>query len=362
MEGVEMNPVFWHGKAVLITGHTGFKGSWISLWLEEKGAQVIGYSLAPPSSPNFFEVGKIANGICSLNGDVRDLELLKSVIQNHQPEIIIHMAAQPLVRDSYKNPVETYQTNVMGTVNVLEAVRQTSCVKVVLIITSDKCYENREWLWGYREDEPMGGYDPYSSSKSCAEIVTAAYRRSFFSGSKISDRGVAIATARAGNVIGGGDWGKDRLVPDIMRAVVQGKPVTIRFPHAVRPWQHVLEPLDGYLRLIEKLWEEGERFAGGWNFGPESNGCKPVSWILATLNELWKDGVKWEADENMFNPHEAHYLKLDCSKAASLLGWRPKLDLYSALDLVVEWYAGFLSNEDMRELSKRQLARYEDIE
>ncbi|MGB3209931.1 MAG: CDP-glucose 4,6-dehydratase [Desulforhopalus sp.] len=362
MEGVEMNAGFWHGKTVLITGHTGFKGSWLSLLLETGGTQVVGFALAPPSEPNFFEVSNVARGITSLTGDVRSYQQVRSAIQKHRPEIVIHMAAQPLVRYSYEHPLETYETNVMGTANVLEAVRQTNSVRVVLVITSDKCYENKEWPWGYRENEPMGGHDPYSSSKSCAELVATAYRKSYFPREKFSSHRVAIATARAGNVIGGGDWGQDRLVPDIMRAVMQGKAVNIRYPHAVRPWQHVLEPLDGYLRLIEKLWEDGKGFAGGWNFGPESSGCKSVSWMLKTLNGLWKGGVKWEIDENSDNPHEANYLKLDCSKAATKLGWYPRLNLFAALEMVAEWYEGYANNEDMRELSKRQISRYEGLE
>ncbi|MEA3547251.1 MAG: CDP-glucose 4,6-dehydratase [Thermodesulfobacteriota bacterium] len=356
-----MNARFWKGKKVLITGHTGFKGSWLSLWLQNKGANVVGYALSPPTTPNFFEVGNIASGLESILGDIRDFEKMKSVVDNHQPEIVIHMAAQPLVRYSYNNPIETYETNVMGTVNVLEAVRQTDCVKVVLIITSDKCYENKEWLWGYRENDPMGGHDPYSNSKGCAELVTSAYRKSYFSESGNSDHGVAVATARAGNVIGGGDWGLDRLVPDIMQAVMEDRSVEIRYPHAVRPWQHVLEPLDGYMCLIERLWKNGSQYGGGWNFGPSDEDCKPVSWILSTLDSLWKGGVSWNADE-ADNPHEANYLKLDCSKSRTLLGWAPKLDLMETIELVVEWYEGYVGKQNMRVLAGRQISRYESME
>jgi len=358
---MEMNAQFWKGKKVLITGHTGFKGSWLSLWLQNKGANVVGYALSPPTTPNFFEVGNVASGLESILGDIRDFEKIKSVVDNHQPEIVIHMAAQPLVRYSYNNPIETYETNVMGTVNVLEAVRQTDCVKVALIITSDKCYENKEWLWGYRENDPMGGHDPYSNSKGCAELVTSAYRKSYFSESGNLDRGVAVATARAGNVIGGGDWGLDRLVPDIMQAVMEDRSVHIRYPHAVRPWQHVLEPLDGYMCLIERLWKNGSKYGGGWNFGPGDEGCKPVSWILSTLDSLWKGGVSWNADE-ADNPHEASYLKLDCSKSRTLLGWAPKLDLMATLELVVEWYEGYVGKQNMRVLAGSQISRYESME
>jgi len=351
---------FWKGKKVLITGHTGFKGSWLSLWLKTKGANVVGFALSPPTTPSLFDLGNIAEGMESATGDVRKFAEIKSVVEKHQPEIVIHMAAQPLVRYSYDYPIETYETNVMGTVNVLESVRQTLCVKVVLVITSDKCYENKEWLWGYRENDPMGGYDPYSSSKGCAELVTAAYRDSYFSTADYSRHGVAVASARAGNVIGGGDWGVDRLVPDIMAAVLGGHPVEIRNSHAVRPWQHVLEPLDGYLCLIEKLWENGPTFSGGWNFGPNDESCKPVSWILSTLKNLWKGGVMDVVDDAE-NPHEANYLKLDCSKARTLLRWEPKLDLTDALGWVVEWYEGYLNKENISNLSERQIARYESM-
>lgn len=357
VEGLGMNEKFWNGKKVLITGHTGFKGSWLSIWLQNKGACVIGYALSPPTTPSFFEVGDVATGLESIIGDVRDYEKIKSVVGSHRPEIVIHMAAQPLVRYSYSNPIETYQTNVMGTVNVLEAVRQTDCVQVSLIITSDKCYENREWLWGYRENEPMGGHDPYSSSKGCAELVTAAYRKSYLAMSG----GGAVASARAGNVIGGGDWGADRLVPDIMRSAMENSSVAIRNPHATRPWQHVLEPLDGYMCLVEKLWENGDKYGGGWNFGPSNEGCKPVSWILSNLHSLWKGGVMYDADE-ADNPHEANFLQLDCSKARTLLGWTPKLELMGALEMVVEWYEGYVEKQNMRDLATRQIVRYESME
>jgi CDP-glucose 4,6-dehydratase len=356
-----MNASFWKNKKVLITGHTGFKGSWLSLWLQSKGADAIGYALPPPTEPSFFKIGKISEGMISITGDVRDLEHLKTVIAKYQPEIVIHMAAQSLVRYSYGNPVETYSTNVMGTVNLLEAVRQTNSVKVILIITSDKCYENNEWVWGYRENDPMGGHDPYSSSKGCAELITSAYRRSYFSKQDNSTHTVAVATARAGNVIGGGDWAYDRLIPDIMNAIIQSRPVVIRNPGAIRPWQHVLEPLEGYLCLVEKLWEHGPRYAEGWNFGPNDEDCKPVSWIVTNLTRLWTTNIEWEIDSGE-NPHEAEYLKLDCSKAKKLLGWSPKLNLNTAIELVVEWYEAFLQKNDMRKFSEGQISRYENME
>lgn len=356
-----MNKTFWKRKKVLITGHTGFKGSWLSLYLQKKGANVLGYSLPPPTKPSLFETGRIAEGMVSILGDVRDIEKFKTVIQEHKPEIIIHMAAQAIVRYSYENPIETYSTNVMGTVNVLEAVRCSDSVKVVLIITSDKCYENREWLWGYRENDPMGGYDPYSSSKGCAELVTSAYINSYFSKSDYSNHNVAIASARAGNVIGGGDWATDRLIPDIMHGIMIKKQVIIRNPNAIRPWQHVLEPLSGYLCLVEKLWQYGPKFSGGWNFGPKEEFCRPVSWILNKMRALWGDEFCWELDTTD-NPHEASFLKLDCSKARSLLSWTPKLDLNTTFELIVDWYQGFFQKTNIRELSEKQIALYEKME
>jgi len=361
MEGLGMNTTFWRSKKVLITGHTGFKGSWLSLYLQKKGANVLGYSLPPPTKPSLFEIGRIDEGMESIIGDIRDIEKFKTIIREYKPEIIIHMAAQSLVRYSYENPLETYSTNVMGTVNVLEAVRCSDSVKVVLIITSDKCYENKEWIWGYRENDPMGGYDPYSSSKGCAELITSAYRRSYFSKQDNSTQAVAVASARAGNVIGGGDWAHDRLIPDIMNAIIQNRPVVIRNPNAIRPWQHVLEPLKGYLCLVENLWEHGTEYAEGWNFGPNDEDCKPVSWIVTNLNHLWATNIEWEIDSNE-NPHEAAYLKLDCSKAKKRLGWSPKLNLNTAIEFVVEWYEAFLRKSDMRKFSEGQISGYENME
>lgn len=355
MEGVAVNPQFWKNKKVFITGHTGFKGSWLSLWLQSLGANVIGYALDPPSDPSLFIVANIENGMTSIHGDIRDTEQMVHAITVHRPEIIIHMAAQSLVRYSYHYPVETYTTNVLGTVNVLEAARQTLGVKAVIIVTSDKCYENREWDWGYRENDPMGGYDPYSNSKGCAELVTSAYRHSFFDTASCT---AAVATVRAGNVIGGGDWAEDRLMTDMIRAISKGQPVLIRSPHAVRPWQHTLEPLSGYLLLAEHLYEEGNSYAEGWNFGPRDDDAREVQWIVERVTSLWGEGATWIKD-NGDHPHEANYLKLDCSKARSRLQWQPHLNLSQALEKTVLWYKAFFNGENMREITLNQIYDYQ---
>ncbi len=356
-----MNYRFWQGKKVLITGHTGFKGSWLSLWLKRMGTHVTGYSLPPPTTPSLFEIAHVEDGIKSIIDDVRDPEKLRSCIVENKPEIIIHMAAQTLVRYSYHHPVETYFTNVMGTVNLLEAVRQCGEVRVVIIVTSDKCYENKGWLWGYRENDPMGGRDPYSSSKGCAELVTSAYRNAFFSEKDFVRHGVAVASVRAGNVIGGGDWAKDRLIPDIMNAFMENRPVLIRYPHAVRPWQHVLEPLSGYLCLAEKLWEDGARFARAWNSGPHVEDTRPVSWIVDHLISLWGDGACRELDTSTTLP-EDNYIKLDCSQARNLLGWSPKLDLPTTLLWIVEWYRSYQHKKDMYAITADEISRFENME
>ena len=353
-----VKPSFWKGKRVLLTGHTGFKGGWLSLWLQSLGAEVVGYALAPPTEPSLFEVAAVARGMTSIISDIRDLEKLKTVFAQHQPQIVIHMAAQPLVRYSYIEPVETYSTNVMGTINLLEAVRATASVKAVINVTSDKCYENREWLWGYREYEAMGGHDPYSNSKGCAELVTAAYRNSYFRSGRHKEHVVAIASARAGNVIGGGDWAEDRLIPDIMQAISQGKPVRIRNPHAIRPWQHVLEPLSGYLILAEKLYEEGSAYAEPWNFGPNVEDSKPVRAIVEALTVSWGEAATWVIDGNE-HPHEAHYLKLDCSKARMRLNWRPRWRLDEALDAIVAWNRDYLAGKNMHQVTLQQIGDYE---
>jgi CDP-glucose 4,6-dehydratase len=354
-----MESQFWKNKKILISGHTGFKGSWLSLWLQNLEAEVLGYSLLPPTNPSLFEIANIAEGMTSITGDVCDLDHLKSIIARHEPEIVIHMAAQSLVRYSYANPVETYTTNVLGTVNILESVRQTNCVKVVIIVTSDKCYENKEWIWGYRENEPMGGFDPYSSSKGCAELATAAYRHAYFNNITEPKHGVAVATVRAGNVIGGGDWAKDRLIPDIVNAFLENRQLTIRHPNAVRPWQHVLEPLGGYLTLAEALWKNGVKFAEGWNFGPNENDTKPVSWIVEQLASLLGTKARWKLDASS-QPYEANYLKLDCSKAKSQLAWSPKLPLSTALEWVAQWYQSYQNHDNMRELTINQINRYQN--
>jgi CDP-glucose 4,6-dehydratase len=353
-----MNPAFWQGKCVLLTGHTGFKGSWLALWLQSMGAQVTGYSLAPPTNPSLFDVAEVAQGMTSVIGDIRDLAKLQAVFAEHQPEIVFHMAAQPLVRYSYQNPVETYATNVMGTVHLLEAVRHTPGVKAVVIITTDKCYENREWVWGYRENEPMGGFDPYSNSKGCAELVSAAFRSSFFNASNYAQHGVAIATVRAGNVIGGGDWAQDRLIPDILAAFEQGSKANIRNPKAVRPWQHVMEPLRGYLMLAQQLFEHGPSFGEAWNFGPTDEDAKPVGWIVEQMAALWGAGAQWQIDTGQ-HPHEAHYLKLDISKARGRLDWHPALRLKDALELIIDWSKQRAAGLNMRQLTLDQLQTYQ---
>jgi CDP-glucose 4,6-dehydratase len=360
VEGLGVNPSFWQGKKVLLTGHTGFKGSWLSLWLQAMGAEVTGYALAPPTNPSLFEVAEVGSGMTSIIGDIRDLEKLQAVFAKYQPEIVIHMAAQPLVRYSYQNPVETYSTNVMGTVNLLEAVRNKSGVKAVVNITTDKCYENREWVWGYRENEPMGGYDPYSNSKGCAELVSAAYRSSFFNADSYAQHGVALATVRAGNVIGGGDWAQDRLIPDILAAFEQNKLVDIRNPHAIRPWQHVMEPLRGYLTLAEHLYEQGSAFAEGWNFGPNDEDAKPVGWIVEQMAALWGNEAQWQIDTGE-HPHEAHYLKLDISKARSRLDWHPVLRLNDALKLIIDWSKHRQAGANVRQLTLTQINHYQTL-
>lgn len=355
-----MNTKFWKSKKVLITGHTGFKGSWLSLWLQGKDAHIIGYSLPPPTNPSLFEVAQVAEGMTSITGDIRDLENLQAVISKYQPEIIIHMAAQSLVRYSYDYPVDTYSTNVMGTVNVLEAGRHADNLKVVIIVTSDKCYENREWVWGYRENDSMGGNDPYSSSKGCAELVASAYQKSYFLRDDIPNRHTLVATTRAGNVIGGGDWAPDRLIPDIMKAIMEDRPVIIRYPKAVRPWQHVLEPLHGYLGLAEKLWKGESKYAGAWNFGPNDEDTRPVSWVTDCLANLWGAPARWELDTAV-HPHEATSLRLDCSKAKSLLGWATKLNLGTTLEWVVEWYRAYHQKKNMRQITEEEILRYENL-
>ncbi len=352
-----INCGFWKAKKVFVTGHTGFKGSWLCLWLHALGAEVTGYALEPPTDPNLFGLARVDELVRSVIGDVRDLERLQREMTVAAPEIVIHMAAQPLVRDSYRIPVETYATNVMGTVHLLEAVRGCPFVRAVVNVTTDKVYENREWVWGYRENEPFGGYDPYSNSKGCAELVTAAYRSSYFNPRDYERHGVAVASARAGNVIGGGDWAGDRLIPDCIRALLAGETILIRNPHAIRPWQHVLEPLAGYLLLAERLFTDGPRYAEGWNFGPLDEDARPVEWLVRRLCEMWGGGARYRLDEGE-HPHEAHYLKLDCSKARAELGWQPRWGLGQALERIAEWTGVYRGNGDLRQECLRQIEAY----
>jgi CDP-glucose 4,6-dehydratase len=359
MEGLVMDSAFWKGKKVFITGHTGFKGSWLCLWLHKLGAKVTGYALTPPTEPSLFELCKVSELVNSIIGDIRKRDELTEAMQAASPEIVIHMAAQPLVRDSYKNPVDTYEINVMGTVNLFEAVRNCKTVKAVVNVTTDKCYENKEWIWGYRENEPMGGYDPYSNSKACSELMTSAYRSSFFNPRDYSNHGVALASARAGNVIGGGDWATDRLIPDCIRALLKEEKIVIRNPNAIRPWQHVLEPLSGYMLLAQKLYENGPRFAEGWNFGPDDRDAKPVEWIVKRICDKWGNNTYYEIDKGE-HPHEAHYLKLDCSKAKSALGWQPRWDLEKAIDSIIEWTVAYKENKDLRQICLDQIKEYSE--
>lgn len=343
---------FWKGKRVFLTGHTGFKGSWISLWLFSLGVEVKGYSLSPSTTPSLYEEARIDGLIDSEIGDIRDLQKIKKSMLDFNPDILIHMAAQPLVRYSYKFPVETYEVNVLGTVNVLEAARGCSNLKSIVNITTDKCYENQEHDVGYKEEDPMGGYDPYSSSKGCAELVTSAYRRSFF-----QDQGIGLASVRAGNVIGGGDWAEDRLIPDILRSFEKNIPVMIRNPKSTRPWQHVLEPLSGYMALAQKLYNNPKLYAEGWNFGPNDNDVQPVSWILDKMIGKW-GSAQWKLDE-CSHPHEAGYLRLDISKAKERLNWGPVWSLDKALNLIVEWQMQYLKGLDVQDISLRQIKLYQ---
>lgn len=356
MKNILYNDVF-NGKKVLITGHTGFKGSWLCLILHKLKANIHGYALAPPTVPSLFNEAAIDKLVTSNIGDIRDYDYLLNVIQKTQPEIIFHMAAQPLVIESYQNPRETYEINVMGTVNLLEAARQVDSVKAIINVTSDKCYENKEWYWGYRENEAMGGYDPYSNSKGCSELVTSAYRSSYFNLDSSLNNKVAVASARAGNVIGGGDWAKNRLIPDFIRAISIGEKVTIRNPYAERPWQHVLEPLSGYLTLAEQLYTNGNSYAEAWNFGPDDFGTRNVEWIIASVCDYWGEGASYTIEKGP-KQHEAHHLKLDSSKAKSRLGWSPKWDIQTTLKSIVDWNKSFLKGENIRKITEEQIHSY----
>ena len=354
-----MTPSFWRGKRVFLTGHTGFKGSWLALWLGKHGAIVRGYSLAPSTEPSLHALTMGRFSTETQIADVRDLAALRAAINDFAPEIVFHLAAQPLVRRSYVDPVETYSTNVMGTVHLLEAARGCNSIRAIVIVTSDKCYENREWQWGYRENEPMGGYDPYSNSKGCSELVVASYRSSFFNENRYAEHGVALATARAGNVIGGGDWSQDRLVPDLLHAIAEGRRADIRNPNAIRPWQHVLEPLCGYMMLAERLFAEGPAWAEPWNFGPADSDARPVAWLADQLVSLWGDGAAWRSTAQDGQPHEANWLKLDCSKARQTLGWIPRWDLRTSLGVIVDWQRAWLDGRDMADVTLEQIEKYE---
>jgi len=342
---------FWKGKRVFLTGHTGFKGSWLSLWLFSLGAEVRGYALNPPTSPSLFNEAKINSIIDSQIGDIRDQDALHESMTEFNPDILIHMAAQPLVRYSYDNPIETYEVNVIGTAKVLEAARSCPDLKAIVNITTDKCYENDDRSEGYMENDPMGGYDPYSSSKGCAELVTSSYRRSF-----LQEQGVGLASVRAGNVIGGGDWADDRLIPDILRSFEKNKPVIIRNPKATRPWQHVLEPLSGYLILTQNLYKNQKKYAEGWNFGPNEKDVQPVDWILDKMISKWPNS-SWELDNNS-NPHEAGFLKLDISKAKSKLNWSPVWELSQALEKIVIWHQAWINKDDMQAVCLTEIEEY----
>lgn len=352
-----VDPIFWKGKKVFLTGHTGFKGGWLSLWLSTMGAKVTGYALTPATIPNFYDVAAIDSLIEKSHiADIRDLSSLQKAMSDAKPDVVIHMAAQPLVRYSYLNPVETYATNVMGTVHVLESSRNIEPVRATVVVTTDKCYENKEWAWGYRENDPMGGYDPYSNSKGCAELVASAYRQSYFSDINSANK---IASARAGNVIGGGDWSEDRLIPDAIKAFEANKPLFIRNPLATRPWQHVLEPLAGYLLLAQSLYDEGAKFASGWNFGPRDEDNRSVQEVVELLISNWGKSAVWRKD-GAEQPHEANFLKLDISKARTQLGWTPKWNLETAMEKIVHWQKSYYSKEDMQKVSLTQINQYMD--
>lgn len=356
MEAVELNQAFWQGKRVLLTGHTGFKGGWLALWLQSWGAKVSGFALVPSTQPNLFELARVGEGIDSRIGDLRDLPALLNVMQEVRPEIVLHLAAQPLVREGYRDPLGTYASNVMGTLHLLEAVRQTGGVRACVVVTTDKVYANHEWAWPYRENEPLGGHDPYSSSKACCELVAQSFAASYFPAARYAEHGLAMATARAGNVLGGGDFAADRLVPDVLAAWSRGEPVTLRYPQAVRPWQHALEPLTGYLQLAQGLYEQGPVVAGAWNFGPADADTCNVGDVVGRMAARWPlaPGLNIEQSEL----HEAGLLRLDSSRARQLLGWQPRWSLDDCLQQTLDWHQAWQRGEDMRAVSLAQLAGY----
>jgi CDP-glucose 4,6-dehydratase len=360
LEVVGVNRTFWRGRRVLLTGHTGFKGSWLALWLHELGAEVVGFALPPTSERGLYAAGAVGRFVTSVEGDVRDVDHLQREIERFRPEVVLHLAAQALVRHSFAHPLETYATNVMGTANLLEAARRARLRAAILCVASDKCYENLETGRPYVEGDPLGGHDPYSSSKGCSELVVAAFRDTYFPPERFAEHGVALSSARAGNVIGGGDWAADRLVVDVVAAVLDGRAPLIRNPNAVRPWQFVLEPLAGYLMLAERSWSAPEAFAQAWNFGPELSDCRPVSWVVDRLAAAWGEGASWTRDTRPLE-REAQLLLLDAGKARSHLGWRPRLDLAAAIDWTVAWYRGARDGADVDALTRDQIARYEAL-
>ena len=348
---------FWEDRSVLITGDAGFKGTWLAMWLHHHGAKITGYSLGPPTMPSMFDIVKLESIVNSVRGDVCDQDLLHKTFVSAQPEIVFHLAAQPLVRASYVNPVETYRTNVLGTASLLETVRASRSANAVVVVTSDKCYENQEWAWGYRENDRLGGADPYSSSKACAELVTAAYTASYFQAETYADHCTAVATVRAGNVIGGGDWAADRLIPDLVRSIEDGSAVKLRNPSAIRPWQHVLEPLSGYLNLARKLLESGSGFAEAWNFGPTETEARSVAWLTDGFLSLWNGGGGWHDDDTV-NPDETQFLKVDSSKSLQRLQWRPRWSARRALIESVNWYKAYVLGTDMHQFTLAQISQY----
>ncbi|AGZ36246.1 MULTISPECIES: CDP-glucose 4,6-dehydratase [Pseudomonas] len=359
METVGLNPAFWQGKRVLLTGHTGFKGSWLALWLRELGAQVTGFALDPGSEPSLFELARVGSDITDVRGDLRDLAALLEVVAEVQPEIVLHLAAQPLVREAYRDPLGTYSSNVMGTLNLLEAVRQVGGVRACVLVTTDKVYANQEWPWPYRENEALGGHDPYSSSKACCELLAQSYAASFFPAAKHAEHGLALATARAGNVLGGGDFAADRLVPDVLKAWSAGEPVTLRYPHAVRPWQHALEPLAGYLLLAERLYQEGPAYAGAWNFGPGEQDMCSVGEVVNYLARQWPEAPGLQVEPSEL--HEAGLLRLDSSRARQVLGWRTRWTLRECLGHTLDWHLAWQRGENMRAFTLDQLNLYAEL-
>jgi len=359
MEAVGLSPAFWQGKRVLLTGHTGFKGSWLALWLRELGAQVTGFALDPGTEPNLFELAQVGREITDVRGDLRDLGALLETVAEAQPEIVLHLAAQPLVREAYRDPLGTYSSNVMGTLHLLEAIRQTGGVRACVLVTTDKVYANQEWPWPYRENEALGGHDPYSSSKACCELLAQSYAASFFPADQHAEHGLALATARAGNVLGGGDFAADRLIPDVLKAWSAGTPVTLRYPQAVRPWQHALEPLAGYLQLAERLYQQGPAYAGAWNFGPGEQDMCSVGEVVGHLARQWPAAPGLRVEPSAL--HEAGLLRLDSSRARQLLGWRTRWSLHECLKHTLDWHLAWQRGDNMRAFTLDQLNLYAEL-